>query len=143
MGTTSEKLAYLKETKNQIKQALETPSNVMRDYANWIKKYVDNQPTNTVTDGVCTNALDVPLVSMGVDGQIYQGENPSPDNPQDIEVIDNGWNLIDKIIENSRAWHDGVISDIHNYSRTDYILVEPNTSYYIQHTMGATRGFSV
>ena len=38
MGTTAEKLAYLKETKSQIKQALETPSNVMRDYANWIKK---------------------------------------------------------------------------------------------------------
>lgn len=88
MGTTAEKLAYLKETKNQIKQALETPSNVMRDYANWIKKYVDNQPTKTVTDGVCKNALDVPLVRLGVDGNSYQGENPSPDNPQDIEVID-------------------------------------------------------
>lgn len=87
MGTTAEKLAYLKETKNQIKQALETPSNVMKDYANWIKKYVDNQPTSKVSDGVCKNALDVPLVSMGVDGQSYQGENPSPDNPQDIEVI--------------------------------------------------------
>lgn len=79
MGTTAEKLAYLKETKNQIKQALETPSNVMRDYANWIKKYVDNQPTNTVSDGVCTNALDVPLVSLGVDGnseqKSYSGKN--------------------------------------------------------------------
>lgn len=88
MGTTAEKLAYLKETKNQIKQALETPSNVMRDYANWIKKYVDNQPAKTVTDGVCKNALDVPLVRLGVDGNSYQGENPSPDNTQDIEVID-------------------------------------------------------
>lgn len=79
MGTTAEKLAYLKETKNQIKQALETPSNVMRDYANWIKKYVDNQPIQVVTDGVCANALDVPLVSMGVDGQSeqkqYSGKN--------------------------------------------------------------------
>lgn len=82
MGTTAEKLAYLKETKSQIKQALETPSNVMRDYANWIKKYVDNQPTQVVTDGVCTNALDVPLVSMGVDGQSvqkqYKGYNLLP-----------------------------------------------------------------
>lgn len=88
MGTTAEKLAYLKETKNQIKQALETPSNVMRDYTNWIKKYVDNQPTQVVTDGICTNALDVPLVSLRVDGNSYQGENPSPEYPQDIEVID-------------------------------------------------------
>ena len=79
MGTTAEKLAYLKETKNQIKQALETPSNVMRDYANWIKKYVDNQPTSKVNNGVCTNALDVPLVSLGVDGnseqKSYSGKN--------------------------------------------------------------------
>ena len=94
MGTTAEKLAYLKETKNQIKQALETPSNVMRDYTNWIKKYVDNQPTQVVTDGICTNALDVPLVSLRVDGNSYQGENPSPEYPQDIEVID-GVNLFD------------------------------------------------
>ena len=79
MGTTAEKLAYLKETKNQIKQALETPSNVMRDYANWIKKYVDNQPTSIVSDGICANALDVPLVSLGVDGNSeqkqYEGTN--------------------------------------------------------------------
>lgn len=79
MGTTAEKLAYLKETKSQIKQALETPSNVMRDYANWIKKYVDNQPTSKVSNGVCTNALDVPLVSLGVDGNSeqkqYSGKN--------------------------------------------------------------------
>lgn len=79
MGTTAEKLAYLKESKEQIKNALETPSNVMRDYANWIKKYVDNQPTSIVSDGVCTNALDVPLVSMGVDGNSeqnrYEGYN--------------------------------------------------------------------
>ena len=105
MGTTAEKLAYLKETKNQIKQALETPSNVMRDYANWIKKYVDNQPTNTITDGVCKNALDVPLVSLGVDGNSYQGENPSPDNPQDIEVID-GVNLFDENKLKQGTWNN-------------------------------------
>ena len=88
MGTTAEKLNYLKETKTEIKNALETPSNIFRDYPSLIKKYIDNQPTSKVSNGVCTNALDVPLVSLGVDGQSYQGENPSPDNPQHIEVIE-------------------------------------------------------
>ena len=105
MGTTAEKLAYLKETKNKIKQALETPSNVMRDYTNWIKKYVDNQPTQVVTDGICTNALDVPLVILRVDGNSYQGENPSPEYPQDIEVID-GVNRFDINKLKQGTWND-------------------------------------
>lgn len=95
MGTTAEKLAYLKETKNQIKQALETPYNVMRDYPALIKKYIDNQPTSKVSNGVCTNALDVLIVRVGIDGNSYQGENPSPDNPQEItNVGERGYNLL-------------------------------------------------
>lgn len=88
MGTTAEKLNYLKETKTEIKNALETPSNIFRDYPSLIKKYIDNQLTSKVSNGVCTNALDVPIVRVGIDGNSYQGENPSPDNPQDIEVIE-------------------------------------------------------
>lgn len=79
MGTTAEKLAYLKETKNQIKNALETPSNIFRDYPSLIKKYIDNQPTKKVTDGVCSNAVDVPMVGLGIDGnseqKSYSGKN--------------------------------------------------------------------
>lgn len=79
MGTMAEKLNKVIENKDAIKQALETPSNVMSEYSKWIEKYVQNQPTNTVTDGVCTNALDVPLVSLGIDGQgeqkQYSGKN--------------------------------------------------------------------
>lgn len=88
MGTTAEKLAYLMESKEQIKNALETPYNVMRDYATLIKKYIDNQPTKTVTDGICENAVALPVKEIGVDGSYEQGENPSPDNKQDIEAID-------------------------------------------------------
>lgn len=88
MGTTVEKLAYLKETKSQIKQALETPYNVMRDYPALIKKYIDNQPTNTVSDGNCTNALDMPLVTLSVDGnseqQTYEGYNLLPNQTTNI-----------------------------------------------------------
>lgn len=42
MGTTAEKLKYLNETKAEIKKALETPYNVMRDYPELVKKYIDN-----------------------------------------------------------------------------------------------------
>lgn len=79
MGTTAEKLNYLKETKTEIKNALETPSNIFRDYPPLIKKYIDNQPTNKVIDGICNNALDLPVKSVEIDGngeqKTYSGKN--------------------------------------------------------------------
>lgn len=72
MGTTAEKLKYLNETKAEIKNALETPYNVMRDYPELIKKYIDNQPTKVVTDGICENAVDVPVKAIETNGNIRQ-----------------------------------------------------------------------
>lgn len=72
MGTTAEKLKYLNETKAEIKNALETPYNVMRDYPELIKKYIDNQPTKVVTDGMCGNAVDVPVKAIEINGNIRQ-----------------------------------------------------------------------
>ena len=72
MGTTAEKLKYLNETKAEIKNALETPYNVMRDYPGLIKKYIDNQPTKVVTDGICENAVDVPVKAIEINGNIRQ-----------------------------------------------------------------------
>lgn len=72
MGTTAEKLKYLNETKAEIKNALETPYNVMRDYPELIKKYIDNQPTKVVTDGICGNAVDVPIKAIEINGNIRQ-----------------------------------------------------------------------
>lgn len=72
MGTTAEKLKYLNETKAEIKNALETPYNVMRDYPELIKKYIDNQPTKVVTDGICGNAVDVPVKAIEINGNIRQ-----------------------------------------------------------------------
>lgn len=72
MGTTAEKLKYLNETKAEIKNALETPYNVMRDYPELIKKYIDNQPTKVVTDGMCGNAVDVPVKTIETNGNIRQ-----------------------------------------------------------------------
>ena len=72
MGTTAEKLSYLNETKTKIKNALETPSNTFRDYPDLIKKYIDNQPTKVVSDGVCDNAVDLPIKGMEIDGNYEQ-----------------------------------------------------------------------
>ena len=79
MGATADKLNKLNQTKTAIKEALETPYNVFADYPALIKKYVNNQPTSKVSDGVCKNSLNVPLVSLGVDGNCeqnsYEGYN--------------------------------------------------------------------
>lgn len=72
MGTTAEKLNYLKETKTEIKNALETPSSIFRDYSSLIKKYIDNQPTKTVNDGVCGSAVDLPIKAINIDGNSEQ-----------------------------------------------------------------------
>lgn len=72
MGTTTEKLSYLNETKTQIKNALETPYNVFRDYPAMIKKYIDNQPTKIATNGICDNAVELPIVSLKLDGNSEQ-----------------------------------------------------------------------
>ncbi len=72
MGTTAEKLKYLNETKAEIKNALETPYNVMRDYPELIKKYMDNQPAKVATDGICGNAVDVPVKTIETNGNIRQ-----------------------------------------------------------------------
>lgn len=86
MGTTAEKLSYLNETKTKIKNALETPYNVFRDYPAMIKKYIDNQPTKIVTNGICDNAVELPIVSLKSDGnseqkttkgkQLFNKDNP-------------------------------------------------------------------
>lgn len=72
MGTTAEKLSYLNETKTKIKNALETPYNVFRDYPAMIKKYIDNQPTKIATNGICDNAVELPIVSLKLDGNSEQ-----------------------------------------------------------------------
>lgn len=69
----SEKLAYLNETKNQIKSALNTPYNVFRDYPTLISKYVKNQPKSIVegSTAICENAIDLPC-TITVNGNSYQ-----------------------------------------------------------------------
>lgn len=72
MGTTADKLKYLNDTKIEIKNALETTSTVMREYPDLIKKYIDNQPTKVASDGICSNAVDLPVKAVEIDGNSYQ-----------------------------------------------------------------------
>lgn len=137
MGSTAEKLKYLNETKAEIKNALETPYNVMRDYPELIKKYIDNQPTKVVTDGICGNAVDVPVKAIEINGNIRQETTEGynlPDYPQEITNVGGYDNLFDKnnIISGSYV-SDGYGAFISNSTskRTDYIEIQANSYYYI------------
>lgn len=123
MGTTAEKLAYLKESKEQIKNVLETPHNVMRDYPALIKKYIDNQPTSIVTDGICENALDVPLVSLGVDGNSEQKSYE-------------GYNLCEETILNANLSPNGYIISTTEYNM-NIAKVQKDETYIIQNATGS------
>ena len=96
MGTTTEKLSYLNETKTQIKNALETPYNVFRDYPAMIKKYIDNQPTKIATNGICDNAVELPIVSLKADGNSEQ-KTTEEKNKFNIESVTtseiSNWNI--------------------------------------------------
>lgn len=102
MGTTADKLKYLNDTKIEIKNALETTSTVMREYPDLIKKYIDNQPTKVASDGICSNAVDLPVKAVEIDGNSYQEttEGKNKFNLNYIEqstskvVTDTGVNLI-------------------------------------------------
>lgn len=126
MGTTAEKLKYLNETKAEIKNALETPYNVMRDYPELIKKYIDNQPTKVVTDGICGNAVDVPVKAIEINGNIRQ------------ETTE-GYNLFDKSTANIgktlNAQGELQGDSGGGFSTSDYIQIEPNTNYYLYNVL--------
>lgn len=126
MGTTAEKLKYLNETKAEIKNALETPYNVMRDYPELIKKYIDNQPTKVVTDGICGNAVDVPVKAIETNGNIRQ------------ETTE-GYNLFDKSTANigKTLNAQGELQEDSGggFSTSDYIQIKPNTNYYLYNVL--------
>ena len=126
MGTTAEKLKYLNETKAEIKNALETPYNVMRDYPELIKKYIDNQPTKVVTDGMCGNAVDVPVKAIETNGNIKQ------------ETTE-GYNLFDKSTANIGKAIDasGNLATNSRIVTSDFIEVEANTNYFCSNVVGS------
>jgi hypothetical protein len=64
-------------------------------------------------------------------------------NYADVFMKPSGSNIITNLINGSRAWGDGVIGDNEYYSRTDYIEVKPNTSYYIRHGISSGKGYTI
>lgn len=139
MGTTAEKLKYLNETKAEIKNALETPYNVMRDYPELIKKYIDNQPTKVVTDGICGNAVDVPVKAIETNGNIRQETTEGynllnvPEVLEisifkEIEVNLEANNTYTFKFDNAIAGSDNNISRIAFRSTTDVVVKNLNTS---------------
>lgn len=126
MGTTAEKLKYLNETKAEIKNALETPYNVMRDYPELIKKYIDNQPTKVVTDGICGNAVDVPVKVIEINGNIRH-ETTEGKNKLDFKKILKSANV-------TYTEQDGVFSLAKTgslYAVPYKLDLKPNTTYTI------------
>lgn len=126
MGTTAEKLKYLNETKAEIKNALETPYNVMRDYPELIKKYIDNQPTKVVTDGICENAVDVPVKVIEINGNIRH-ETTEGKNKLDFKKILKSANV-------TYTEQDGVFSLAKTgslYAVPYKLDLKPNTTYTI------------
>lgn len=139
MGTTAEKLKYLNETKAEIKNALETPYNVMRDYPELIKKYIDNQPTKVVTDGICGNAVDVPVKAIETNGNIRQETTEGynllnvPEVLEisifkEIEVNLEANNTYTFKFDNAIAGSDNNISRIAFRNTTDVVVKNLNTS---------------
>ena len=116
MGTTAEKLNYLRETKTEIKNALETPYNVFRDYPELIKKYIDNQPTKTVNDGVCGNAVDFPIKAINIDGN---SEQETTDGRQLFDNTLKGYGCYGTI---AKTIHTGVRLSVYtDVTNSDYI----------------------
>ena len=107
MGTISEKLTYLNETKSQLKtmisKGLETPlsNETFRQYVNALKQALINSMTSsdnitwsnlskvtgTGTSITLNNTEKAPMRITLDSTNITQGTNPSPSNPQDIHTI--------------------------------------------------------
>lgn len=133
MGTTADKLSYLKETKTQIKEALETDDLIFRNYPDYIKKLVDerdkfkaNQQTSTfegqnieLTDSANTPIEDVQLLGVlkqeDTLGEIYGlGNNTA------------GTNIVETKVQNS----DKTQSQTYDVNFNGLVLYEGEKPYW-------------
>lgn len=99
MGTISEKLTYLNETKQELKQAINNlggsidDQTTFRQYAEQLQNVYDNLPKTSYAEGsnitlsnTLKGKLDFENDIVGY-GQTSQEGTPTPDNPQEIEVV--------------------------------------------------------
>ena len=172
MGTTAEKLNYLKETKTKIKNALETPSSIFRDYSSLIKKYIDNQPVKIVSDGICNNAADLPTKTINVAGnskqnatngyQLFNWNGVSTPaiatyedevakltwtNDFDVFFLNNTEQYLNDL-NTSKEYtisfkHKGNAIKISNYTASQYNVITDNDNDYIKYSFTVTGVSSV
>ena len=152
MGTVSEKLVYLNGTKQAIKQAINEDFEVIdnnttfREYADEISsnnaKYKDLIPKETKN---ATNTLDISN-SSGLDkalvtlyGNTYQEGEPTPDSPQEIQVVTGDNTIIVSNSDNtqSQSYHVSLgnieLCKIGNYQ--DYIFKNTQDSPHYDNTL--------
>ena len=154
---TLNKLEYLDETKQQIKNALNTKfnsgitdSDTFRSYVDKIRNIYTNWPKVTGEDTeLSLTPTKKGLMSLILKSNTSQDAEPSPDNPQDIHVVsgDNNVkvenkNLFNKDTANYNKGIDssGNLGNNNNLTTSDYIQIQPNTSYYLSNTIGSNYG---
>lgn len=118
MGTISDKLTYLNTTKGKIKDSINLTganignSDTFRSYSAKLrdglvdvindggKALYNNFPKATGTGSSVTlnNTYQAPM-KIALSGNTYQGENPTPSSPQDIEVV-TGYNEVEVVGKN-------------------------------------------
>ena len=173
MGTISDKLTYLNTTKGKIKDSINltgagiTNSDTFRSYEKKLKDGLvdiinngtdtlyNNFPkvTGTGSSATLNSTYQAPM-KVGLKGNTYQGSNPTPSSPQDIEVVTGyneiiiedkngtqsqsyeinlGKNLFDKtnVTSGSYVAIDGTIGTNTDTFYSDYIPVKPSTNYAI------------
>ena len=151
MGTTSEKLSYLNETKGKIKRAINnfggklTNDSTFRSYPDELYNAWDNifnqlpHVEDTSTSPSLSSTLEAPMRN-NLKGNTSQTGTPTPTSPipvnvvsGDNEILVNGKNLFDKssALLNKMAQGNGNIIDYTGIFSSDYIKVQPSTSYYV------------
>ena len=147
MGTTSQKLTYLNETKQQIKEKINnlggsiTSETTFRSYANQLQDVYDNYPKTSYGEGTSVTLENCNKGKLDFDkleGQTSQDGEPTPTNPITInsvtgnqEVVVSGKNLCDlSQVEIGKAWNNAS-----NSARAVvYMNLKPNTTYTISAT---------
>lgn len=102
MGTTSEKLVYLNDTKVLIRNKLNkfgaelTNENTFRSYATFLEDLYNDYPTVSDVGSTITvnNTKKAPLKKLDLNSiELTQDGTPTPDNPVDVNVITGSNNI--------------------------------------------------
>ena len=152
MGTISNKLTYLNTTKGKIKDSINltgagiTNQDTFRNYEKKLKDgLVDiiNNGTDTVynnfpkvtgtgSSATLNSTYQAPM-KVGLKGNTYQGSDPTPSSPQDIEVV-TGYNEVEVIGKNI---FDN-INLLPKYSTSNTIAVSIENGKQIKYTGSST-----